>query len=86
MREVAIGEFKQTCLRLIETVRRTGRPLLVTKRGEPVALVGPAPRELRRKSWRGALKGTARILGDVVAPAAEPERWDALQPPRRRRK
>lgn len=79
MRQVAIGEFKQTCLRLIENVRRTGQPLLVTKRGEPVALVGPAPRELRRRSWRGAMRGTARILGDVVAPAVEPDEWDVLR-------
>ncbi len=37
IKAVAISEFKSKCLGLLEKVRKTGQPLLVTRRGEPVA-------------------------------------------------
>jgi prevent-host-death family protein len=41
-RQVAAGVFKATCLALLDEVARTGHPLVVTKRGRPVARVSPA--------------------------------------------
>ena len=38
---LAISEFKATCLKVLDQVRKTGKPVLVTKRGEPLALVVP---------------------------------------------
>lgn len=45
--------------------------MLVTKRGEPIAEVVPAARASPGQRSLGLLAGTARIRGDVVAPAAE---------------
>jgi prevent-host-death family protein len=39
--EVSAGEFKAHCLRLMEKVRATRRPIVITKRGEPVARLMP---------------------------------------------
>ncbi|MGH7822425.1 MAG: type II toxin-antitoxin system Phd/YefM family antitoxin [Candidatus Binatia bacterium] len=78
MQAIAVGKFKQTCLRLLEEVRQTGKPLLITKRGKPIAQVGPPPRSLS-SSWRGAMRGTGKIHGDIVAPASDPADWDAIQ-------
>jgi prevent-host-death family protein len=75
MKTVAIAKFKQTCLRLLEEVRR-GHPVLVTKRGKPIAQVLPPP---ATGSWRGAMKGTGKIVGDIVAPASDPDDWSALR-------
>jgi len=71
---ISVSEFKATCLRLFEEVRRTGQPVLVTRRGEPIALVGPPPIPGRR--WLGALEGTAVFAGDATAPACAPGEWE----------
>ena len=38
---VPAGEFKQRCLALLDQVAETGMPIVVTKRGRPVARVVP---------------------------------------------
>ncbi len=74
---VSISEFKATCLARLERVRRTGRPLLVTRRGEPIAEVIP-PRPVRLPaSWLGSAAATGRILGDLVEPSVPVEDWEA---------
>ena len=79
MDEIAISKFKATCLSVMERVRKTGRPVLVTRFGEPVAeIVPPSPPE-RPKTWLGAMSGTGRVAGDLVSPAGEDRDWDALR-------
>ena len=76
---ISISEFKAKSLALLERVRRTGRPLIVTKRGRPVAEVIPPSAETLGASWIGSAKGTAQLRDDLIAPAARPEEWDALR-------
>jgi antitoxin (DNA-binding transcriptional repressor) of toxin-antitoxin stability system len=79
MDTMAISKFKATCLATLERVRRTGRPLRVTRFGKPVAdIVPPAP-ERRRPGWLGSLRGTLEIRGDIRAPSSELTRWEALE-------
>lgn len=68
MDEMAISDFKATCLAALERVRRTGQPLLVTRRGVPVAQVVPPPPPVKKESAFGAMAGEARIVGDIVEP------------------
>ena len=75
---VPAGEFKQTCLRLLDEVRETGQPVVITKRGTPVAQLAPLP-PAERKDWRGAMRGTGRILGDLVAAATDEDEWEVLR-------
>lgn len=65
--------FKAECLKLMDEVARTGRPIVITKHGKPVAQLAPVPAD--PGSYFGHLKGTARIKGDIVAPADE--HWSA---------
>jgi prevent-host-death family protein len=75
MEEMPISKFKATCLATLERVRRTGRPLRVTRFGKPVAeIVPPAPAE-HRPGWLGALRGTMRIAGDITVPSSTLVRW-----------
>lgn len=80
MPSIAISKFKATCLARIEEVRRTGRPLIITKKGIAVAQVIPPPLASRKKSWLGCMAGSARITGDVVSPAADLEDWGVQRP------
>jgi prevent-host-death family protein len=78
MKTIAAGEFKQTCLRILDEVRETGRSVVITKRGRPVAQLGPlSPSAVG--DWSGAMRGTGRILGDLAAPATEEQEWEALR-------
>lgn len=76
---ISVSEFKATCLAVLERVRRTGRPVLITKRGEPLAEVLPPSPATIGAAWLGSMRGTARITGDLVRPASEPDEWDALR-------
>ncbi len=77
MKSLAVSEFKATCLAVMEAVRRTGEPVLVTKRGEPLAEVVPASRPAVGKRRLGALAGSGRIVGDITAPVVGERDWEA---------
>lgn len=79
MEEMAISKFKATCLAALERVRKTRRPIRVTKFGQPVAEVIPPSSKPRRKSWLGSMTGTLRIEGDIVAPASDEKDWEVLR-------
>jgi prevent-host-death family protein len=42
MKKVAAAEFKARCLKLIDQVHDTGKPITITKRGKIVAVLQPA--------------------------------------------
>ena len=79
MDEIAVSKFKATCLAALDRVRRTGRPLRVTRFGRPLADVVPAHPEPRTDTWLGAMEGRGRVAGDLVAPVADAAEWDALR-------
>jgi antitoxin (DNA-binding transcriptional repressor) of toxin-antitoxin stability system len=79
MEKIAISKFKATCLAVIEEVCRTGKPVLVTKLGKPIAEINPPPSTADdRARLFGLMRGKGRIVGNVEGPAIDPEDWDAL--------
>ncbi|MGQ0618912.1 MAG: type II toxin-antitoxin system Phd/YefM family antitoxin [Panacagrimonas sp.] len=60
------GEFKATCLKLMDEVAATGRSVTITKRGKPVARLVPV--DDARIPRAGSLAHTIEILGDIEAP------------------
>jgi prevent-host-death family protein len=74
MRKIAAGEFKARCLTLMEDVRSTREPLVITKRGKPVAKLVPADEP--KREFIGSLKGVIRIVGDIESPVVPPEDWE----------
>jgi antitoxin (DNA-binding transcriptional repressor) of toxin-antitoxin stability system len=79
MDEMAVSKFKATCLAALDRVRRTGRPLRVTRFGRPLADVVPAQPDPPGAAWLGAMQGRGRVTGDLVAPVADTDEWDALR-------
>ncbi len=78
MRTMPAGEFKQTCLRLLDEVGESGEPIVITKRGRAVAQLAPLKPE-RAADWLGAMRNRGAIHGDLVAPASGPDEWEALR-------
>jgi prevent-host-death family protein len=80
MEEIAISKFKATCLAVLERVRKTGEPILVTRFGQPVARIEP-PTSATRKIKLGGGIGTMTIHGDIVGPITDISEWEAAQDP-----
>jgi prevent-host-death family protein len=78
MNAIAAARFKATCLAVLDQVERTGEPVLVTKRGRPVAQVVPVMPEGKRYP-QDSLRGSVIFLGDIVSPPLPPEAWDAVR-------
>lgn len=57
------GVFKAECLAVLDRVAATGESVIVTKRGRPVAEVGP----IKTRGTR-SLRGSVQVHGDLVAP------------------
>jgi prevent-host-death family protein len=78
METIPVSKFKATCLARLERVRQTGRPLLITKRGVPIAQVLPPPPGEAPVSGFGVMAGTVVEHGDLLAPLDETD-WEALR-------
>ncbi len=79
MEEIAISKFKATCLSVLEKVRRTRKPILVTRFGKAVAEVVPPPPAPRPEHWLGALESTGKIKGDIISSATDEKDWEVLR-------
>jgi prevent-host-death family protein len=64
-RVVGATEFKAKCLALLDEVEEHGETLTITRRGKPVAVLGPAKRK-PFKSLKGAWAGKVEVVGDIV--------------------
>jgi prevent-host-death family protein len=76
---ISISQFKATCLAVLDKVKRTGRSVLVTRHGKPIALIEPPPLPEKSTSWLGSFRGQGKIVGDIVSPAAEESQWETLR-------
>ncbi len=79
LKEVPISEFKAKCLALLEQVRLTRKPILVTRFGKPVAEIVPPSAVQDRASWIGSMKDSIEIIGDIISPANDEDEWEVLR-------
>lgn len=71
---IGAGDFKAHCLQLLDDVARHRQPLVITKRGKPVARLVPISPQA---PLFGALAGSVVEEADIIAPVdAE---WDAAR-------
>jgi prevent-host-death family protein len=78
MKTIAAGVFKAQCLALMEDVRSTRQPIVITKRGKPVAKLVPVENG-KKDDWIGRLDGKFKTTGDIVSPVVPLEDWEALK-------
>ena len=75
-RIIKASEFKAKCLAVLDEVERTRQPVVITKRGKPVAeLVPHAPK--KKQELFGLLKDELFIEGDIISPIDV--EWEALR-------
>jgi prevent-host-death family protein len=67
VRTIPAGRFKATCLALLDEVESKREPVVVTKKGRPVARIMPMPLESRDPIF-GFYRGKLDIVGDVISP------------------
>jgi prevent-host-death family protein len=88
---MAAGEFKAKCLAVLDEVKASGEPVLITKRGKPVARVASMEESLpEKKSILGRLKKMGTIHGDPIASEFSDSEWERIAnepwPSRKKRK
>ena len=74
MREMAAGQFKAKCLRVMNEVQQTREEVVITKHGKPVVKLVPVESD-ESPSLLGYLQGTVQVTGDIVSPVDEV--WEA---------
>ncbi len=62
---IGAGDFKAKCLQLLDAVATQREPLIITKRGKPVAKLVPVPPQA---ALFGALAGSVVSESDIVSP------------------
>jgi prevent-host-death family protein len=77
MKTIAAGAFKARCLAVMDEVASKKEPVMITKRGKPVAKLVPV--EPSRDEIFGFLRGKLEIVGDIVSPAIPLEEWERLK-------
>lgn len=68
--EIPAGEFKAKCLALLDEVALTGKSLIVTKRGKPVARICSVEDDGPK-----SLEGSVVWQGDILSPVGD--EWEA---------
>jgi prevent-host-death family protein len=77
-RVVSATEFKAKCLALLDEIDRQGGTVTVTKRGRPMAMVGPVRRRRLWKSPEGTWAGKVHIAEELLT-ADRSELWEVLR-------
>jgi prevent-host-death family protein len=76
---MAAGKFKAHCLAVMDEVAKTREPVVITKRGRPVAKVVPVEPPKPRKLL-GSLEGVLLpARGDLTEPTVPLEDWEMLK-------
>ena len=77
MKIMAAGQFKGRCLRVMDDVHVTREPVVITKKGRPIAKLVPA--EVPPEDIFGCMKGVVEIVGDIEKPVVPLEDWEILR-------
>jgi prevent-host-death family protein len=71
---ISVSKFKATCLSVLEDVKKQKKRVIITKRGEPIAIVIP----YNSDKADVLLKDTVTFVGDIMSPVAEQD-WEVLK-------
>jgi prevent-host-death family protein len=77
MKKIPAGEFKAHCLALMDEVKAKRESVIITKYGQPVAMLVPPAEQM--DDIYGFLEGKGSIVGDIVAPALSAKDWGSLK-------
>jgi antitoxin (DNA-binding transcriptional repressor) of toxin-antitoxin stability system len=64
MKSMAISEFKSKCIAVLKDAQRSGRGLIVTWHGQPLARIEPITGNSGKRKL-GTFRGRMTIIGDI---------------------
>ena len=73
MKTIPAAQFKARCLKIMDEVKTRREPVMITKKGKPVARLLPVDEPGR--DVFGCLAGELEIAGDITAPVIAPSAW-----------
>ena len=76
MEHINASDFKARCLSILDRVRATGERVVILKRGQAVAELGPATQSLARYPQL-ELEGTVTVVDDIVGPVVPENHWES---------
>lgn len=76
MKTMPAGVFKTNCLAVMDQVKAKRETVVITKHGQPVAMLVPVKAAV--DDIFGFFNKQGRITGDVVAPALSLDEWGNL--------
>ena len=75
MRTMLVSEFKAKCIAVLKEAQRSREPVLVTRRGVPLARIEPICDDPPKRQF-GKMKGSMKILGEIVETNFDDD-WEA---------
>ena len=73
MRTIPAARFKAGCLKIMDEVKARREPVLITKKGKPVARLVPVDEPVG--DVFGCLAGELEISGDILSSVIAPSSW-----------
>ena len=67
---MSASKFKIQCMAVINQVQKTGKPVLITKHGKPLAKLVPADDDIF-----GYMSGKVKVIGDIIRTTPEQD-WE----------
>jgi prevent-host-death family protein len=77
MKQMPAGKFKACCLSVMDDVNATGEPVIITKRGTPVAKIVPVAS--KKQDLFGFMVGQFKIVGNIESPVVSLEAWEVMR-------
>ena len=77
MKTLPISEFKSKCIAVLKDAQRSGKGLIVTWRGQPLARIEPITRQPGKRKL-GIFRGRMTIMGDIVRTDTSAD-WEMLR-------
>jgi prevent-host-death family protein len=77
MKQMGAGEFKARCLSVMDDVNATGEPVVITKRGKPVAKIVPV--RSKKPDLFGFMAGQFEIVGNIESPVVPLEACEVMR-------
>lgn len=64
---MSAGKFCERCFAILDSVQKTGQPVLITRHGRPLAKLVPVD-ETSAGKFLGRLEGMVKVIGDIESP------------------
>ena len=77
MEEVRLSNFKENVYSIIDAVISSRQPILISDKGKTLVKIVPFTQR-ESASWLGSMRGTGKIIGDIISPAENSHAWEVL--------